>query len=144
MSEDDNEEVGLGVAMEIPDEISTEKVWEVLLIKIKQPNLFLPVTDVVTRPSDDGLGIYREMSIGPNRITENIYANEALHEVVFNVINDDTEHVNIIMPNQETGGRTLEFFKRLTSNKEERVHWNAPKKLALGGIAKVLEMAASL
>lgn len=144
MSAEPEEAVGMGVSMEIPEEIPTAKVWEALLIKIKQPNLFLPVTDVVTRPSDDGLGVYREMSIGPKRIFENIYANEELLEVVFNVIDDDNEHVNIILVEEGTGRRTLEFYKRLSSNKNERVHWDAPKKIGLGGVAKVLEMARTL
>jgi hypothetical protein len=137
------EMAGMGVAMEIPEAIATDKVWEVLLIKIKQPDLFLPVSDVLTRPSDDGLGTYREMSAGPNktRVFENIYADESIHEVKFRVANDDAEHVNVILC--KDGVRTLEFYKRLSSDKE-KVHWAVPGKMALGGIQKVLDMAATL
>ena len=67
--------VDLGVALDIPVDIPTDKVWQVFMIKVQQPNLFLPVTDVYCRPSDDGKGTYREMTQGPNRIIENIYAN---------------------------------------------------------------------
>jgi hypothetical protein len=58
------EEAGFGVSVVIPPEVSNEKLWEVLLLKIQQPNLFLPVSNVSTRPSDDGLGTYREMQLG--------------------------------------------------------------------------------
>ncbi len=139
-----NEEAGMGIAMDIPDDISTDKVWQVLLIKIKQPNLFLGVGDVMTRPSDDGLGIYREMTILSNgaRIVENIYFDEAIHEVNFSVINDPTDHVNIIHTDAN-GKRTLEFYKRNTSTKE-RVHWNGPAKMGLAGMVKIFEMARTL
>jgi hypothetical protein len=109
------EMAGMGVAMEIPEAIATDKVWEVLLIKIKQPDLFLPVSD--------------------------IYADESIHEVKFRVANDDAEHVNVILC--KDGVRTLEFYKRLSSDKE-KVHWAVPGKMALGGIQKVLDMAATL
>ena len=46
------EQSGLGVAIEIEDSLPTEKVWAVLLQKIQRPQDYLPVTDVVTRPSD--------------------------------------------------------------------------------------------
>lgn len=133
--------VGLGVSQTIAEDISTEQVWKALLIKIKEPNLFLPVTDVITRPSEDGRGTYREMSLGPNRIIENIYADEALLEVKFVVENDIVEHVNIIHTNN--GVRTLEFYKR-HSQTGERVQWDAPKQVGLGGIEKVLEKARTL
>lgn len=139
---DEEQAAGLGIALEIPDEISTEKVWQVLLIKIKQPNLFLPVTDVVTRTSDDGLGTYREMSLGPNRIIENIYADESLLEVNFNVTNDPEEHVNIITIDK-SGKRMLEFYKR-NSETKERVFWTVPAKIGLTGMAKIFEMAKTL
>lgn len=135
------EPVGLGVSQNIAEDISTAQVWKALLIKIKEPNLFLPVSDVTTRPSDDGRGTYREMSIGPNRMIENIYADEALLEVKFVVEGDVIEHVNII--HAKDGVRTLEFYKR-HSQTGERVHWDAPKRLALGGVEKVLEMARTL
>ncbi len=143
MSTDSTPELaGLGKGLEIPDDISNEKVWQVLLIKIQQPSLFLPVTDVVTRPSDDGAGTYREMSMGPNRITENIYTDESIYEVNFSVANDENDHVNIILTDA-TGKRTLEFYKRNSTTKE-RVPWTVPAHVALGGITKVLEMARTI
>lgn len=134
---------GMGIAMDIPDDITTEKVWQVLLVKIKQPNLFLPVTDVVTRVSDDGVGTYREMSLGPNRITENIYYDETILEVNFIVANDPNEHVNIIVVDKDTGKRTLEFYKR-NSDTKERVHWAVPAKTGLAGMGKIFDMARTL
>lgn len=134
---------GMGNGIEIPAHVSNEKVWEVLLLKIQKPNLFLPVTDVLTRTSDDGCGTYREMSLGPNRIIENIFTDASIHEVKFVVNNDEYEHVNIILTDPVTGTRTLEFYKRHSISKE-KVSWAAPKKVVLGGIAKVLGMAATL
>ncbi len=138
------EEAGLGIAKDIPDDISNEKLWQVLLIKIKQPNLFLPVGDVVTRVSDDGLGIYREMTLlsTGSKIIENIYTNDSILEVSFSVVNDPTDHVNIIHTDAN-GRRTLEFYKRSTSTKE-RVHWAGPAKIGLAGMVKMFEMARTL
>ncbi len=133
-------EAGHGVSQEIPDEITTESVWKVLLIKIKEPNLILPVTDVSWRISDDGLGIYREMSSGPRRVRENIYSDENMHEVIFKLIDEPDEIVNLISTHPETGKRSLEFFRRNSTTKE-RVHWAVSAKLPLGGISKVLEMS---
>ena len=143
MSEVQEEVMGLGAASVIPEDVTTEQVWKALIIKITQPNLFLPVSDVFTRPSDDGKGTYREMSLGPNRIFENIYSNESTWEVKFVVEGDVIEHVNIIHTDSNTGERTLEFYKR-HSLSGQKVHWDVPRKVGLGGIAKVLDMAKSL
>lgn len=137
------EQVGLGVAATIPTDVTTKQVWQALVIKIKQPNLFLPATDIFTRPSDDGKGTYREMSVGPARILENIYADESLLEVKFIVTDDVIEHVNIIHTDATTGERTLEFYKR-HSLTGERVFWDVPKQGGLGAINKVLEYAKTL
>ncbi len=45
--------------------------------------LFLSITPSQTRPSDDGKGTYREMTLGGNVIVENIYLNQAALEVTF-------------------------------------------------------------
>jgi len=47
---------GLGVGIEIDEDLSNDAVWAVLELKIQNPHLFLPVCDVVARPSDDGKG----------------------------------------------------------------------------------------
>ena len=136
--------VGLGASTVIPEEISIEQVWKVLLIKIQQPNLFLPVTDVVTRPSDDGKGTYREMSLGPNRrISENIYFDESKLEVKFVVADDIIEHVNIIHTNATNGERTLEFYKR-HSQTGERTPWDVPKSVCLTAQARMFEIARTV
>ena len=129
--------------VEISEDISTEKIWEALLIKIETPNIMLPVTDVVTRPSDDGLGTYREMTLGPNRIIENIYSNKSTLEIVFDMVNDDSEIVNIIHIDEKTGKRSLEFFKRNSTTKE-RVVWTAPVNMVIDAIKKTIDHARSL
>ena len=121
--------VGLGAGMEIPEEISTDKVWAVLQIKIQQPNLFLPVTvtDVVTRPIEED-GKYREMSM--------VSFNETDDQ------DDEDEHVNAILVDNN-GKRTLEFFKRNSVTKE-RVEWAVPKQMVVTGIVKVFDMARTI
>ena len=115
--------------MEIPEEISTDKVWAVLQIKIQQPNLFLPVTvtDVVTRPIEED-GKYREMSM--------VRFNETDDQ------DDEDEHVNAILVDNN-GKRTLEFFKRNSVTKE-RVEWAVPKQMVVTGIVKVFDMARTI
>lgn len=114
---------------------------KVLTHKVLHPDHYLPVTDVITRPSDDGRGTYREMSLGPRRIIENIYCDEAALEVLFVVVDAPTEHVNVITTDAQ-GKRLLEFYLRDKVSKL-RVPWPAPKAVALGGISKVLAAAAS-
>jgi len=119
----------------------------VLKEKVLAPQFFLPVEDVVTRPSDDGRGTYREMTLNHNgnerRIIENIYCDESIFEVKFCVVDDPTEHVNIITADETTGLRRLEFYLRNKETKE-RAHWHAPKVVGQGGIAKVLEKARTI
>jgi hypothetical protein len=137
------EEVGMGVSQVIESEIPTEKVWQVLQIKITEPNLFIPVTDVVHRPSEDGLGVYREMTMGPNRIKENIYTDEKNLEVKFVIVDEKGEIVNRIVNDPETNVRILEFYQRDSTSKE-RIHWAAPKKVGISGLQKCLEMAKKM
>jgi hypothetical protein len=47
---------GLGVGLIVDNAISNEILMEVLAMKVSSPQEFLPVTDVVVRCSDDGLG----------------------------------------------------------------------------------------
>lgn len=140
------ETAGLGVGVDIEPDISTEKVWEVLLVKIQRPDLFLPVKDIVLRPSADGKGTYREMTLAApgnpeRRIIENIYAIGAPQwEVLFDVVDDENEHVNAIICDSATGSRKVEFFMRNTKSRE-RVPWSAPKAVVHGAISKVLQAA---
>ena len=141
---------GLGAVVEIEDSLPTEKVWTILLDKIQRPDKYLPVTDVVARPSDDGKGTYREMTIKMpsadgfevRRIIENIYADESTHEIQFVVTNVDKIHINKIISTSE-GKRTLEFYLR-KKDSEERVFWDVPKNVAIGGINTVLQKAREL
>ena len=139
------EVTGLGAGIDIDELVTTDAVWKVLLLKIEQPQLFLPVTDVIYRKSDDGLGTYREMTVNANgatkRMLENIYSDYGVLEVVFRVIDSNLEHVNTIRNNPDTGKRMLEFYQRSISTKE-RISWEVPRELALGGIRKVLVRAA--
>lgn len=57
MSATDQETAGFGVGLVIDDIISNATLMDILKRKIDRPEDFLPVTDVFSRPSDDGLGI---------------------------------------------------------------------------------------
>jgi hypothetical protein len=131
---------GMGVSVPIEDSLLSASVFAVLKQKVTSPELFLPVTDVVIRVSDDGLGIYREMSIGPDRAKANIYTNESKLEIVFKLVGEETEHINAIAVDEQTGSRHLEFFAR-DSKSMNRVNWSAPRQVVLDGMQKVLEKA---
>lgn len=144
----EDESAGQGISIRIEDGVSNDDVWEVLLNKIQNPDLFLPVVDVVKRVSDDGNGTYREMTTAfqvahgmpsERRIIENIYADKDRLEVRFRHVDDENEVVNAILVD-ETGQRRLEYFLRNAASRE-RVHWAAPKKVGLGGIQSVLDKA---
>jgi hypothetical protein len=80
------EQVGVaGAALDVDPAVKLENLIIVLKDKILHPDKYLPVSNVFTRPSDDGKGTYREMSLGPNRIIENIYWDQEELEVQFKV-----------------------------------------------------------
>ena len=145
MTERTDEQVGFGFLMEVPGDVSTEKLWEVMLTKIKQPELFLPVTDVVWRPTDDGRAIYREMSMGPHRMIEDIFSDNSKFEVIFVVTNasEMEDHINVINIDATTGVRSLEFYKRHSETKE-RTWWAPPKKMVEVAMNKMFDMARAL
>jgi hypothetical protein len=130
----------------IEESLASLHVMAALKEKILNPQNFLPVTDVISRVSEDGKGTYREMTVNmpsgsSSRMIENIYHND-VDVVRFCVCGDNNEHVNFIHTDA-TGGRHLQFFKRNTSTLEP-VHWPAPMAVAVGGIHKVLERARAL
>lgn len=132
-----SEEVGLGVSVIIPDNVTTDEVWEGQLIKILNPSLVLPVTDVVTHESDDKISTYREMTLGTTRYKEIIYADKSIYTVNYFNLTDYTEIVNVIVFNN--GVRSLEYYKR-NSETKERIHWNAIKKDAIVAIQKAIDI----
>lgn len=132
-----------GASAQVPEDVSIEQLWQSLVIKITQPNIFLPVTVQVTRPSDDGKGIYREMSLGPKSIIENIYERKDDLEVVFQNVGSDDEIVNAITIDKDTDVRTLSFFQRKISTKE-RLEWAVPLSVVQNGVDKTIEHAKSI
>lgn len=77
--------------------------------------------------------------MGPKRIIENIYIDMEKLEVIFSTVGGTSEHVNAITTD-ENGVRKLEFFVRDKVTKE-RVEWDVPWQLPLGGIQKCLDRA---
>jgi len=134
------ETAGLGVSLQIEDTLSDTRVFAVLKEKITTPQLFSPVSNVTTRVSDDGLGVYREMTKEEDRLKENIYTNEAKKELVFKLVGEETEHVNALVVDAKTGLRYLEFYAR-DGKTMNRIPWEAPRPMVLGGVQKVLEKA---
>lgn len=132
-----------GVSMPIPSTLSTADLWVALKTKITQPNLFLPVTVLVARPSDDGKGTYREMTLGERVMKENIYEDVDALEVKFQIVGTNEEIVNAILTDAATGDRTLTFFSRKIDTKE-RTHWIAPKAVAQNGVVKTIEHAEKM
>lgn len=132
-----------GVSMPIPPTLSTSDLWVALKVKITEPNLFLPVKVLVARPSDDGKGTYREMSLGERVIKENIYEDVDALEVKFQMVGTNEEIVNAILIDPATGDRTLTFFSRKIDTKE-RTHWAVPKAMVQSGVAKTIEQAEKM
>lgn len=61
-----HEQVGLGVAIDVPENVSNDMLMDALVVLFSRPNEFdLPVTNVITRPSSDGLGesVFEVMSL---------------------------------------------------------------------------------
>jgi hypothetical protein len=84
-------------------------------------------------------GTYREMSLGPNRIIENIYIDHEKLEVRFVIVGGTTEHVNAITTDGN-GVRKLEFFVR-DKDTHERAEWKIARDMLLGGVQKCLDRA---
>jgi hypothetical protein len=144
MSNSVDEQAGLGIETEIPEDLIVEQVWKTLLKKIEQPGLFLPgVTEVVFKPHEDGTGTYRVMAVGSLKIIELIHATETILEVNFKMVSDNYEIVNRITTNSETLRSKLEFFKR-DSKSKERIHWVAPKKVGYERIQQIFDFARTI
>jgi hypothetical protein len=114
-----------GVSLEIDADLPTAHVMTALKEKIVNPQRFLPVTNVRCRPSDDGAGTYREMTVTMGDKTsvmiENIY-HDNVGLVRFVVVDDPNEHINVIEHDAATGARRLKFGKR-NSTTHEAVFW---------------------
>lgn len=139
--------VGLGFSTDVPNNVSTENLWQTLNIKNYQPELFLPYFNAKTRPSDDGLGLYREMtrntSEGPITFCENIYCDISKWEMTFVNTKDSSEIINVINIDPISGKRTMEFYKRNSSTKE-RERWEIPLPAAIEAHRKMYDYAAAL
>jgi hypothetical protein len=79
------------------------------------------------------------MSVGPNRIIENIYIDYEKLEVRFVTVGGITEHVNAITTDGD-GVRKLEFFVR-DKETHERAEWKVARDIPLGGVQKCLDRA---
>jgi len=143
-----SDEVGLGVTGSPIKGVDIRSVWEMMALKITQPNLFLPVEDV--KIIDCGVYTRREMRFAAegHPLFGHIYKEKIYHnfdgqtgEIRFVIIEDngeesDLEHVNAL--NKDPA--TIEYYQRKRST-GERVYWNAPKAAVIDAIAKTVKMA---
>lgn len=102
--------IGGGAVLVIPDDVTTEKVWKALVLKITRPDIFVPATDLILRTNVDG-STYREMTVGGKRMIENVYIDEAKLEIRAEIVDGEDEYVNCIVVD-ETGDRYIELYKR--------------------------------
>lgn len=82
------------------------------------------------------------MSLGLNRIIENIYIDHEELMVRFVTVGGTTEHINAITTDAD-GVRKLEFFVR-DKNTYERTEWQVARNIPLGGVQKCLDRAKSM
>mmetsp|Transcript_1279 Transcript_1279/g.2240 ORF Transcript_1279/g.2240 Transcript_1279/m.2240 type:complete len:159 (+) Transcript_1279:129-605(+) len=127
--------VGLGYVSEPISGATAEALWQEMCVKIKRPQDFLPVINVLCEDRDGatGLHVWRTMDFtGPGpmhgkTIVEHIYADETAGEIRFVVQNDstgsetDTEVVNVLLRDP----LRIEYCMRSVASKE-RKDWKAP------------------
>jgi len=142
-------EVGLGC---MSDEISDatpaliKEIWNQMIIKIKHPELYLPVKNVKSEDRDGF--VYRTMEFaadGPMKGTlfeENIYEefDGEVGVIRFVTLKDgvvtDMEIVNELLK----GPARIEYYQR-NYKTGERIYWKAPAAPVMGSINKTIENA---
>jgi len=142
--------VGLGCESAVFSNVKLGPLWEAMVVKIKRPDLFLPVTNVVTEDRDGF--VYRSMHMTAlgGTIREHIYANEKLHEIRFVVLNEDNtesdhEHINKLhILNEAQTEFKLEYYQRKTGSagaQSDRIFWKVPADTVRKAFVKTIEMA---
>lgn len=115
-------------------------MWDEFVVKVRQPDRYLPVVDVATRDNEDG-SVWRTMRIPPGVIpsmlqgitlVETIYMDEGKGEVRFLVLDANekpttTEHRNILHV-LENGDLEIEYYDMDTAT-------GARTPLRAGGVA---------
>jgi len=139
------EQSGLGVSGGAIENVTPDllqKIWKHMVVKIKQPNLFLPVHNVQTQDCDGYVKRSMELKSTGEVIKENIYEkfNGDNGEIAFVILQDDKESDEEIINALYKDPTRIEYFKRSRSS-GARLDWNAPKHLVLEAINKTVEMA---
>ena len=127
--------VGMGVQLPTPIKASTERVWAAMVDKMYNTEKYLPVTNVKTTDIVPGRHALREMLLGGEPLNENIYFDEAKHDIRSAVIGKDEIHVNKYYP--DTG--ILEYWQE--NAKGDRIPWSVPKAIVLKAMEKTREVA---
>merc|ERR1719228_2394739 len=117
-----------------------KEIWNQMVIKIKHPNLYLPVDNVKTVDHEGCVGRSMEGKI----IEENIYStvfDGEVGEIRFVVlergVESDVEIINVLLKDPVR----IEYYQR-NKNTKERIFWHAPKEACLHSINKTIENAA--
>jgi len=141
------EEIGLGVSSAPIENCDADKLWKAMLVKIKQPNLFIPVVNV--KITDCEGFVKRSMEFagdGPvagTVVEENIYTDVKSGEIRSVRLDKDGKETDMEIINVlHKDPVRIEYFQRSRSTKE-RVPFKAPKAGGLATIAKTIEMASS-
>jgi hypothetical protein len=129
------ETVGMGVQFPTPIKAPHERVWAVMVDKVYNTEKYLPVTNVKTTDIIPGKHVYREMLLNGRPKNENIYLDESHYEIRFDVVDEDSIHVNKYYP--DTG--ILEYWQE--NGKGQRIPWNVPKTIVLEAMKKTKEAA---
>jgi hypothetical protein len=141
------EPVGLGFCSDPIEGVGAGALWEMMLLKVAQPELFLPVKAVECRVGE--AATWRTMTFdgpGPMHgrvILENIYADEASGEIQFVSLDEAGEETDAVVMNVLLQDPLrIEYFQRHGKTKE-RTFWPAPKAGAMSAIAKTVELSAA-
>ena len=129
------ETVGLGVQLPTPIKAAPARVWAAMVDKMYNTEKYLPVTNVKTTDVIPGRHAVRDMLLGGQLLSENIYFDEVNYEIRSAVIGKDEIHVNKYDP--ETG--VLEYWQE--NAKGDRILWPVPKAIVLKAMEMTKEVA---
>jgi hypothetical protein len=126
--------VGMGIQFQLPVTAPPEKVWAAMVLKIYEPEKFLPVTNVKVTEVIPGRHVQREMVLVGRTIREEIYLDESCYKIRGFAAGEDSAGINVYDPN--TG--ILNYYKE--NVKGERIPWEIPKVFATMAMEKTKEL----
>merc|ERR1719197_1149750 len=139
--------VGLGIHSEEITEVSHDAMWRAMIEAIREPERFMPVSDVSFKAVTGTGGkpcVQRTMTASGKTFTENIYEDEASCEIVYRKLDasGNEQPIERVVA-LRTHPMQVEFHCR---NMKDgfRVNWEVPKTVALGAVAAYCKEAKRL